>query len=71
MDSSQDGVSREKVLDLMSQSEWPVTSKIVGNELGTSQQNAYYYLRELRKSGEVEKKKLSSNVVLWRPTTPR
>ncbi|WP_420028380.1 FaeA/PapI family transcriptional regulator [Haloglomus litoreum] len=64
-------LSRERVLNFMYDADWPVTSKYVGDELGTSQQNAYYYLRQLRDAGEVERLKLSSNVVLWRPLSPR
>lgn len=60
-------LSHEAVLNFMRNCDWPVTSKFVGDELNTSQQNAYYYLRQLRDRGDVERKKLSNNVVLWRP----
>jgi predicted ArsR family transcriptional regulator len=62
-----DGLSEEIVIETMKEQDWPVTSKKLGEKLGTTQQNAYKHLRKLWDKERVERKKYGVNVVLWRP----
>ena len=53
------------IIELLHNSNWPLSTTEVADEFDVTQQGAHYRLTKLNEAGEIEKRK-TSNVALWR-----